>query len=111
MTIVPSFRAGKANVDFPTTSWPYIDTPGFSYDQWLSFLGTNPIGNVSGSPPGVAIIGGGISGACAAYELTRAGCQVVLFEQKSDIGGRCAASSILPDAPNPAARSPCSSGA
>jgi tryptophan 2-monooxygenase len=94
VTVVPSFRAGKANASFPSTSWPYIDTPGFSYDQWLSFLGSNPIGNVSGTPPNVAIIGGGISGTCAAYELTRAGCQVVLFEQKSNVGGRCASRSF-----------------
>jgi tryptophan 2-monooxygenase len=92
MTILRSFRTVKAS--FPTGSWPYIDTPDFSYDQWLNYLYANneqPIGTVANSPsPTVAIIGAGVSGLCAAYELGRAGCAVSVFEQADQVGGRCA---------------------
>lgn len=90
MTILRSFRTVKAS--FPTGSWPYIDTPDFSYDQWLTYLNNNgpkPIGTVTNSPT-VAIIGAGVSGLCAAYELTRAGCAVSVFDQAISVGGRCA---------------------
>ncbi|MDF2973724.1 MAG: Tryptophan 2-monooxygenase [Microvirga sp.] len=75
----------------PSGLHPYIDTPDFSYDQWLWYLHNNglPIGSASGSPS-VAVIGAGVSGLCAAYELMRAGCTVTVFEQASDVGGRCA---------------------
>jgi tryptophan 2-monooxygenase len=75
----------------PSGRHPYIDTPDFAYDQWLSHLDQNqkPIGTVTGNPL-VAVIGGGVSGLCAAYELMRAGCSVTVFEQASDVGGRCA---------------------
>ena len=81
MSVLRSFRTVKAS--FPSGSWPYIDTPDFSYDQWLTYLGGNgqaPIGTVTNSPT-VAIIGAGVSGLCAAYELMRAGCAVTVFEQ------------------------------
>ena len=90
MSVLRSFRTVKAS--FPSGSWPYIDTPDFSYDQWLTYLGGNgqaPIGTVTNSPT-VAIIGAGVSGLCAAYELMRAGCAVTVFEQASQVGGRCA---------------------
>ena len=88
MAILRSFRTVEAS--FPTGSWPYIDTPDFSYDQWLNYLQANslPIGSVQNFPM-VAIIGGGVSGLCAAYELSRAGCQVYVYEQASQVGGRC----------------------
>ena len=37
----------------PSGLHPYIDTPDFSYDQWLWYLHNNglPIGSASGSPP------------------------------------------------------------
>lgn len=72
---------------------PYVDTPDFSYDSWLERLHRNglPIGSVpNGRRPRVAIIGGGASGLCAAYELIRAGCAVTVFEQADRVGGRCA---------------------
>jgi tryptophan 2-monooxygenase len=89
MSVLPSFRTVEAS--FPTGSWPYIDTPDFSYDQWLlnSFSVGLPIGTVQNSPT-VAIIGAGASGLCAAYELSRAGCAVSVYEQASQVGGRCA---------------------
>ncbi len=63
MSVLPNLRNTATGQSFP-----YIDTPDFAYDQWLSYLGQNPIGTVAGSPL-VAIIGGGVSGLCAAYEL------------------------------------------
>lgn len=89
MSVLRTFRSAKAS--FPAGSWPYIDTPDFSYDQWLTYLYNNgqPIGSVANSPT-VAVIGAGVSGLCAAYELSRAGCSVSVFEQASEVGGRCA---------------------
>ena len=87
MSVLRSFRTVKAS--FPTGSWPYIDTPDFSYDQWLAYLNGQSIGNVANAPM-VAVIGGGVSGLCAAYELSRAGCQVYVYEQANEVGGRCA---------------------
>jgi tryptophan 2-monooxygenase len=87
MSILPNLRkSADAGV-----SHPYIDTPDFAYDQWLRHLDgqAQAIGSVSGSPT-VAIIGGGVSGLCAAYELARAQCQVTVFEQSNQVGGRCA---------------------
>jgi len=83
-----------------TQPYPYIDTPDFAYAGvtatqqpagWLDELAAQglPIGSVTGSPQ-VAVIGGGVSGLCAGYELTRAGCAVTVFEQSSEVGGRCA---------------------
>jgi hypothetical protein len=50
----------------PSGLHPYIDTPDFSYDQWLWYLHNNglPIGSASGSPS-VAVIGAGVSGLSA----------------------------------------------
>jgi len=86
MSVLPNLRkSATAGV-----SHPYIDTPDFAYDRWLQHLDgqAQAIGSVAGSPA-VAIIGGGVSGLCAAYELARAGCQVTVFEQSNQVGGRC----------------------
>src|SRR5262245_39804473 len=74
-----------------TPSHPYVDTPDFSYDGWLSHLQRHqrPIGTVQGEPS-VAVIGAGASGTCVAYELARAGCHVTVFEADAIPGGRCA---------------------
>lgn len=72
---------------------PYVDTPDFSYDRWLEHLDRNgaPIGSIAGArAPSIAVIGAGVSGLCAAYELVRAGCSVTVFEQAAEVGGRCA---------------------
>jgi tryptophan 2-monooxygenase len=74
----------------PSGPHPYIDTPEFMYDAWLAYLGTQnqAIGNVT-SGASVAVIGGGVSGMCAAMELQKAGCKVTVFEQNTEVGGRC----------------------
>ena len=82
---------------------PYIDTPDFSYDAWLEHLDRTslPIGSVAGArAPSVAIVGAGVSGLCAAYELIRAGCAVSVFEQAGEAGGRCASVRFPGDASN-----------
>lgn len=92
MSVLPNLR----NTATAGQPFPYIDTPDFAYDQWLSGLGQSPIGSASGT---VAVIGGGVSGLCAAYELKRAGCSVSVFEQAAQVGGRCA-SDKFPNDPN-----------
>lgn len=89
MSILTTLRT--ATTCPPSGLHPYIDTPDFAYDQWLTYLGATQkaIGTVTNSPA-VAVIGGGASGLCAAYELMRAGCNVTVFEQASEVGGRCA---------------------
>jgi tryptophan 2-monooxygenase len=91
MAHIPNIRSTTADV---ITSHPYIDTPNFSYDQWLSFnSGHNrPLGSI---PAGtrVAVIGAGVSGTCASYELLRAGATVDLFDALDQVGGR--ADSVL----------------
>jgi tryptophan 2-monooxygenase len=89
MSVLSTIRT--ANACPPSGPHPYIDTPDFAYDKWLAYLDQNrmPIGTVTGNPT-IAIVGGGVSGLCAAYELLRAGCVVSVFEQADQVGGRCA---------------------
>lgn len=93
MAVLPNLRKAEA-----VSPHPYIDTPEFAYDQWLK---DNPdgIGVFKGGPtPNIAIIGGGVSGLCAAYELMRTGtCYVTVFEQGATVGGRCASDKFPAD--------------
>src|SRR4029077_8515963 len=95
MSVVPNLRNTATG-----QSYAYIDTPNFAYDQWLQSLNGGPIGSVTGNPV-VAIIGAGVSGLCAAYELSqsRAGCVPTIFAQASEPGGR-AASDTFPSDPS-----------
>jgi tryptophan 2-monooxygenase len=90
MTVLHNLRRASAR-QAGTANPAYIDTPDFAYDQWLAHLQQQalPIGGVNNSPK-VAVIGGGVSGLCAAYELMGAGCVVSVFEQADEVGGRCA---------------------
>ena len=70
----------------PATTMLVPDFP-FSYDSWLSHpagLGTLPKA-VHGTE--VAVVGGGMSGLTAAYELLRLGLRPVLYEAEQ-LGGR-----------------------
>lgn len=91
MAHIPNIRFKAVDA---ITSHPYIDTPNFAYDQWLSFNSSKnlPLGNI---PAGtrIAVIGAGVSGACASYELLRAGATVDLFDALDQVGGR--ADSVL----------------
>jgi tryptophan 2-monooxygenase len=66
----------------------YIDSPEMNYGAWLNALGSNPIGTYKGAAR-VAVIGAGPSGCAAAYELARAGVNVDVYENGSQVGGRC----------------------
>ena len=65
MSVMPNLRNTATG-----QSYAYIDTPNFAYDQWLQYLNGGPIGSITGNPA-IAIIGGGVSGLCAAYELSQ----------------------------------------
>jgi tryptophan 2-monooxygenase len=71
----------------------YLDAPDMGYAHWLEGLAAAklPIGtpgdNLNNLP--VAIIGAGVAGLTAAYELGKAGVDVVVFEQAPNVGGRC----------------------
>lgn len=84
---------GTVRREVTVSPQPYVDTPTFNYATWMGYLHTNnkAIGSVSqlAKKPNIAVIGGGVSGLCAAYELVRAGCSVTVFEAKSNVGGRC----------------------
>jgi hypothetical protein len=69
------------------------------YDQWLYDLAkqNKPIGSVP-SGTAVAVIGGGVSGLCAALELQKSGCSVTVFEAGEEVGGRCASFKFVNDA-------------
>ncbi len=70
----------------------------FAYDEWLTH--TDGIGCVPSQQYGksVAVIGAGVSGLVAAYELMRMGLKPVIFES-GRIGGRLR-SEPFPNAPN-----------
>ena len=93
MAFIPNLRrSGRSRVlatPAAPTSFGYIDTL-FDYGAYLEglpdALGSAPSG---GSPKTVAIIGAGIAGLSAAYELLRAGIsKVVIYEGSGRIGGR-----------------------
>src|SRR5689334_19742941 len=71
----------------PFVPWPYIDDL-YDYTQILS--AERPIGVLSPDQRGaeVAIIGAGVAGMVAAYELLRLGLRPVVFEATDRVGGR-----------------------
>src|SRR5947209_3106213 len=83
MSILPSLRYTDT-----VSNSTYVDTPNFAYNVWLDGLLLG-IGSLPIPAPKIAIIGGGVSGLCAAYELGRVGYEVSLFEATDRVGGRC----------------------
>ena len=86
-SIMPKMVWGRTVAE---TYYRYIDAPNFAYDFWLE--GVDRAGRI-GSPPGgpalhVGIVGGGVAGLCAAYELARAGWTVTVLEASDAPHGR-----------------------
>ena len=86
-SIMPKMVWGRTSAE---TYYRYIDAPNFAYDFWLE--GVDSAGRI-GSPPGgpalhVGIVGGGVAGLCAAYELARAGWTVTVLEASDAPHGR-----------------------
>jgi len=48
----------------------------------------------SGSPPAVAVVGAGLAGLAAAWDLTRSGFTVTIMEREQHVGGRARSESI-----------------
>jgi hypothetical protein len=73
----------------------------YDYRTFMQADGSAPIGSL---PPSVAasarvcIVGGGLSGICAAYELLRCGIKAVIFESEDMLGGRMKTLPFAPDA-------------
>jgi tryptophan 2-monooxygenase len=80
-------RTGLLQTAQPFIPWPYIDDL-YDYTQILS--ADHPIGTLPADRRGteVAIIGAGVAGLVAAYELLRLGLRPVVFEATDRVGGR-----------------------
>jgi len=67
----------------------FVDTPNLIYSQWLEQSGgiDAPVASVPAGTT-VGIIGGGIAGIVAAFELQKCGATVTLMEASDRIGGR-----------------------
>lgn len=78
---------GKEVPEKDFVAYPIVDT---LYD-YVGFVSNGPIAELPHERPGeeVAIIGGGVAGLVAAYELLRAGVRPVVYEATGRIGGRC----------------------
>ncbi|TWI80722.1 tryptophan 2-monooxygenase precursor [Roseibium hamelinense] len=82
MSILPSLRQSTD----PVKEQSYIDTPDFDYALWLKSWPT--IGQAPEKVGPIAVIGAGISGLTASYELAKAGYIVHLYEATERVGGR-----------------------
>jgi tryptophan 2-monooxygenase len=69
-------------------AWPYIDSL-FDFTRIIGKkkISTGLIPNLTGKK--VAIIGAGVGGLCAGYELIKCGVDVEIIEAGDRIGGRC----------------------
>ena len=84
MSPIPNLRnSGRKSAS--TEPYYFVDTP-FDYRGMVST--GQPIA-VFDKPVDVAIIGAGMAGLAAGYELLRAGCNVTIYEQSGRVGGRC----------------------
>lgn len=95
----------SANLDEKQTDGlekrPYIDTPYFSYVEWLQRSVTNGVTRIgtldNPQDKKVAIIGAGAAGLSAAYELLALGLDVIVFEQSDKVGGRMDSVKFVPE--------------
>lgn len=80
--VIPTTRQGLTAVEIPDEEVPL--------DKLFTQIITTGLSSISGAPKPakVLIAGAGPAGLAAAYELKRAGLQVVLFEASHRVGGR-----------------------
>ena len=80
----------KSTVDAAPQS--FVDTPEIIYSDWPKKCGgtlTSQLGVATDSETSsIGVIGGGIAGCTAAFELIKAGFSVTLFEASDEVGGR-----------------------
>jgi tryptophan 2-monooxygenase len=91
-------RRNPANTtlaDLYRPTWRFVDSPYFEYKSFLRNAAGTAYPSLSLNPsvpllPGtrVGIVGGGIAGLVAAYELTKLGATVSIFEATARLGGR-----------------------
>ncbi|MGN6697123.1 MAG: flavin monoamine oxidase family protein [Thermomicrobiales bacterium] len=83
----PRPGTGVLQTTQPFVPWPYIDD---LYDYMQILSADRPIGVLPPDRRGaeVAIIGAGVAGMVAAYELLRLGLRPVVFEATGRVGGR-----------------------
>lgn len=85
-TIEDLFPEPKEQDDF--MAWPFIDNL-FDFTEVVGKkkISQGPIPNIKNKR--VAIIGAGVGGLCAAFELLKCGIEVEIIEASDRIGGRC----------------------
>lgn len=82
-----------------SNAYPYVDVPQLCYSDWLKT--TDGIGQYTGDDK-ILIIGAGVSGSSAAYELAKIGVDVTVVNADTAIGGRAASENVPcnPDSKN-----------
>jgi tryptophan 2-monooxygenase len=86
--LCPSVKASKPSGTEDTFYYRYVDTPQLSYAKWRDDSG-ELIGTFPEKPRHkVAVIGAGLGGLAAAYELLKCGVEVTVIEASGRTGGR-----------------------
>lgn len=100
MAFIPNLRS-RAAVGAPqVNNLPYVDTP-FDYGAfWDAAEAIGAVGRLSDPSVPLCIVGAGIAGLAAAYELLRAGAQnLTIYEARPTLGGRTDSSPFTPKQP------------
>ncbi len=86
---IPNFNPASEENDDYQEYFPSVDTPKISYKKWLEQRNSSgAIFDFGQNPPEVAVVGAGAGGLVAAYELSKAGARVTVFEASERVGGR-----------------------
>lgn len=86
--LCPSVKSSNLLQSGEKFYYRYVDTPQISYAQWRDDSG-DVIGSFTEKPPHkVAVIGAGLGGLAAAFELLKCGVDVTVLEATGRTGGR-----------------------